>query len=77
MELIQNANQAHKMWSMWVLVALSVIDIAYAAMPEFREFMQPATFAAVNAGMALAAKVLRVLKQTNLGDEPAAEEPKQ
>jgi hypothetical protein len=66
MELIDNADQAHKMYSVIGAVLLAVFDTVHVALPSVQDFISPATFAAINIVAAVGIAVARVLKQPNL-----------
>ena len=64
--LIDNANQAHKMYSVIGAVLLAGFDAAHLALPSMQEFIDPPMFAAINLVAAVGIAIARVLKQPNL-----------
>jgi len=63
MNLIDNATQCHKLWSIrWALIG-GVLNAAGGAWTAFNGSLPPATWASVNMFLMMAIAVSRIIKQ--------------
>lgn len=61
--LIKQWKQAYKLWSVQCALAIAAVNIILAALPALQDVMSVTVYAVVNAALAGAVAVLRVLSQ--------------
>lgn len=66
MKLINNANQASKMWSVRLAIISAILAALEASLPLWEGVVPDGAFAAASTIIALCAGVARVIKQSNL-----------
>ena len=71
LQLIDNANQWHKLWSVRIAIATAVLNAAAAGWSLFQGNINPLVFAAVNMGLSCAVAGARVIQQNSLGGPDA------
>ncbi|WP_213881219.1 hypothetical protein [Pseudomonas sp. dw_358] len=70
LQLIDNASQWHKMWSVRLALAGAVLNAAAVGWTLFQGAVNPLVFASVNMGLGIAVAIARVVQQTELQDGP-------
>lgn len=63
MELIPAPSRQLKTYSTWLAIGLAVLSAVYAALPSFQELLSPSLYGSLVAGLALAIKIVSLIKQ--------------
>ena len=66
MKLISNAQQASRMWSIRLAALSAALAAAETTLPLWSDIIPDGAFAALSSGLAIAAAVARVVRQSNL-----------
>lgn len=69
-QLIANAGQWHKLWSVRLALAGSALNAAAIGWTVFQGAVHPMVYASVNMVLGVAVAIARVLQQPNLGPGP-------
>ena len=76
MNLIPNAGDWYKLWSVRVLAVIGLLPIIWQQIPDdIKANLPPSLVYWVTSALAVLAIVLRVVKQANLDGTPSADPP--
>lgn len=70
LQLIDNASQWHKLWSVRLALAGATLNAAAVGWTLFQGAVNPLVFASVNMGLGIAVAAARVVQQQSLQDAP-------
>ena len=68
--LVDDVKKAWKWLSTWVLSAMASIGLAWDQLPAFREYFPAEHFGKWITGLAVAAFIARIVRQTKKSDVP-------